>query len=185
MSDGLSEAFKNVNIHQKTLVVNIFGGPGAGKTILCAEIFAGLKRKGIETEMSLEYAKQLIWRNQTLQNQEEIFQKQLEQLNCLGGKVEVIVTDAPLLHTTYYSDDKKLKKKALNYHHTFQNYNLFLQRDESKYQQIGRIQDLKKAKEIDFAILEILRNYNLPYDFYTLNDTTQIIQKIEISKNVE
>ena len=42
---------------KKTLVINLFGGPGVGKSTLCASVFAKLKIMGIDCEMATEYAK--------------------------------------------------------------------------------------------------------------------------------
>ena len=36
---------------KKTLFVNLFGGPGTGKSTLCAAVFSELKRRGIDCEM--------------------------------------------------------------------------------------------------------------------------------------
>lgn len=46
---------------QKTLVINLFGGPGAGKSTFCASVFADLKWRDINCEMALEYAKDRVW----------------------------------------------------------------------------------------------------------------------------
>ena len=45
----------------KTLVVNLFAGPGAGKTSCAWEIASELKKRGIVTEYVPEYAKELVW----------------------------------------------------------------------------------------------------------------------------
>ena len=46
---------------EKQKIVNLFGGPGTAKSIFCADIFSALKRKGINCEMSREYAKDIAW----------------------------------------------------------------------------------------------------------------------------
>lgn len=45
----------------KTLVVNLFGGPGTGKSTLSANIFARLKMDGVDVEMAPEYVKEVVW----------------------------------------------------------------------------------------------------------------------------
>ena len=45
---------------KETLVVNLFGGPGTGKSTMMAGIFAKLKSLGYEC---LEFAKELVWEN--------------------------------------------------------------------------------------------------------------------------
>jgi adenylate kinase family enzyme len=66
----------------KTLVVNLFAGPGSGKSTFCASVFAKLKILGIDSEMSLEYAKDIVWEEsyQKLDHQIYIFGKQLHRL---------------------------------------------------------------------------------------------------------
>lgn len=38
-------------------VINLFAGPGSGKSTTCAGVFNKLKLAGINCEMALEYAK--------------------------------------------------------------------------------------------------------------------------------
>ena len=42
------------------IVVNLFAGPGSGKSTTCAGLFSKLKLAGIYCEMVLEYAKELV-----------------------------------------------------------------------------------------------------------------------------
>ena len=53
-------ARKNWSDDMKTLVVNLFAGPGAGKTTCAWEIASELKKRGIVTEYVPEYAKELV-----------------------------------------------------------------------------------------------------------------------------
>ena len=43
------------------LVVNLFAGPGRGKSVMSAEVFALLKKRGINCELIQEYAKSRVW----------------------------------------------------------------------------------------------------------------------------
>lgn len=45
----------------KTIVINAFGGPGAGKTTACLDITSMLKKRGFVAEYVQEYAKELVW----------------------------------------------------------------------------------------------------------------------------
>ena len=46
---------------RKTLVINLFGGPGVGKSTMCASIFSKLKILGFECEMATEYVKDIVF----------------------------------------------------------------------------------------------------------------------------
>ena len=82
----------------KTIVVNLFGGPGSGKSTGAAYIFSQLKMAGINCELITEYAKDKTWeKNMTaLDCQEYILGKQSYRMKRCADKVDVIVTDSPL-----------------------------------------------------------------------------------------
>lgn len=46
---------------KSTIVVNLFAGPGAGKSTGAAYIFAMLKMHGIDCELVTEFAKDKTW----------------------------------------------------------------------------------------------------------------------------
>ena len=45
----------------KTLHINLWAGPGTGKSTMAAGIFAALKWNKIDCELVSEYAKQIVW----------------------------------------------------------------------------------------------------------------------------
>jgi len=156
-------------MNKKTLVVNFFAGPGTGKSTFCAGTFAALKWKDIDCEMALEYAKDLTWessipkkgkkkiKNPKLENQLYVFGKQQHRMFRLNGKVNVIVTDSPLLHSLIYDagSNSALKQLIIEEHSMYDNLNIFLNR-KKKYNPNGRSQTLKEAVEIDNKIKSML-----------------------------
>jgi hypothetical protein len=87
------------------LVVNLFAGPGAGKSTMAATVFADLKRRGVCAELVTEFAKDLTWEGnqRALDCQPYVFGQQLWRMERLRERgVEVIVTDSPLLLSTVY-----------------------------------------------------------------------------------
>ena len=62
-----------------TIVVNLFAGPGAGKSTGAAYIFSMLKMAGIDTEYVNEYAKDKVW-----EDNKEVFKCQF----LISGKQE-------------------------------------------------------------------------------------------------
>lgn len=144
---------------KKTLVVNLFAGPGSGKSTFCASIFAKLKVLGIDCEMSLEYAKDIIWEEslKKLDHQIYIFGKQLHRLQRLNHKVQVVITDAPLLHSAIYcaDDHHTFKKLILEEYNKFENLSYYIKRRKD-YNPNGRTQTFEEAKLVDSKIMGYL-----------------------------
>ena len=60
-------------MEKQTIVINLFGAPGAGKSTLMAELFASLKNAGVDCEMSPEFAKELVWEKRTRTFDDELY----------------------------------------------------------------------------------------------------------------
>ena len=150
----------------KTLVVNLFGGPGSGKSTSASHIFANLKWEDIECELVQEYAKDLVWekRFKTFEDQVYMFGKQHHRVFRLLGQVDVVITDSPLLLTPIYDGEKRetLKKLSFEEFDKNHNFNIFLRR-KKKYNPKGRNQDEEGAKEKDRQIKALLEENNVPF----------------------
>jgi energy-coupling factor transporter ATP-binding protein EcfA2 len=89
----------------KTVVINLYGGPGAGKSTLASALFVLLKREGEQVELVREYAKSWAYEQKhidTLMKQTYILAKQAQRESSLYGKVKYIITDCPLALSGYY-----------------------------------------------------------------------------------
>ena len=149
-----------------TLVINLFGGPGCGKSTTMARLFADLKARGYNVEMVSEFAKDLVYeqRQETMKDELYIFAKQHHRLFRVNDKVDVIITDRPLLLTNIYArlylpDDeyrKDLIRLVRTTFQTFNNFNLYLNREGIEYKTEGRLQNLEQSKEIDDLTLKEL-----------------------------
>jgi tRNA uridine 5-carbamoylmethylation protein Kti12 len=152
---------------KKTLVINVIGGPGIGKTTISALLFANLKIKGYVCEYVQEYAKKLVWTKDfdTLNNQYSVSREQFRLLNQIDGHVDFLVTDGPLIHGIYYnkynmdntSNVDKTEKYILECISKFNNINIVLERVDRKYEVDGRIETEEQAKDIDLILKHILR----------------------------
>lgn len=156
-----------VFIKKDTIVVNLFAGPGAGKSTIAANIFAGLKWSNINVEMALEYAKDLVWEGRlaTLENQIYVFGKQLHKVTRLLGKVDVIITDSPLLLSSIYKPkdiSEAFDQLVLEEFNKFNNVNYFIER-RKPFNQEGRLQNEEQAKEKDKEIHDFLIASGLCY----------------------
>jgi len=143
----------------KTLVVNFFGGPGSGKSTVCADMFSRLKWAGINCEIASEFAKDLVWEEayKTFDDQLYVFANQYHRIYRLKDKVEIILTDSPLLFGIIYDNIYSVAYQHLVFEcfYKFTNLNLFLERKDV-YQPEGRMQKESEAKKIDDDIKKLL-----------------------------
>ena len=167
-----------------TLVVGLFGGPGCGKSIFAADIFAKLKWQGIVTEITTEYAKDKVYEEsfRILENQIYLFGKQHHRINRILGKTQVIVTDSPFLIGAAYIKDNNILLESLiaEEYKKLNTLNIFLNRNISIYEQHGRIQDLQQAIHIDTKIKELLNKHNISFIEYKSEkqSSDEIVKKI-------
>lgn len=88
------------------MIVNLFGAPGAGKSTTRAGVFHRLKLAGHNVEEVPEFAKDLTWekRGFAIGCQPYVFGKQLRNLTRVKDQVDIIVTDSPILLSSYYGE---------------------------------------------------------------------------------
>lgn len=170
---------------KNALMVNLFGGPGTGKSTIAAQIFAELKWLHVDCEIVSEYAKQLVWERSfpKMKNQIYIFGKQHNKMWTLKEQVEAVVTDAPLLLGIFYSNgaNPALESLVLSEHKKFRNLNIFLNRKKG-YNPNGRTQTESEAVAIDSRLMAILDLHEIPYitmdaDKLAADKIVKIIQK--------
>ena len=149
-----------------THTINLYGGPGTGKSTTASHLFASMKLDDINCELVREYAKDKVWENSlsTLDDQLYVFAKQYHRQFILIDNVEYIISDSPLLLSLIYGRNKtnKFKELVLEMFNSFNNTNIFLVRTK-QYQQAGRYTSEDRALDIDEEILEILTEYDIPY----------------------
>lgn len=163
----------------KTKIINLIGGPSAGKSTLAALIFAELKIRGRQVELVQEFAKTLVWQNKFEQLKDNLFvySTQYRLLRDIAdtNQVEYIVTDGPLIHGVCYNrkitNDVYTQASAeeilIQYHRSFENINIFVQRGDFKYERIGRYQTEAEARDMDRDILQVLDVYKIDYIYWT------------------
>lgn len=150
----------------KTLVVNFYAGPGTGKSTVAAHVFALLKWQGMNVEMALEYAKDKVWEESfgVLSNQMYVLGKQLHRVHRLTGKVQVVLTDAPLGHSLFYGETEtpEFKAMVLDLMSRQNSLNIFLERTKP-YNPAGRYQTEDEAKAIDVRMKALLDENKIFY----------------------
>jgi len=149
------------------LVINLFAGPSTGKSTSAAQIFSELKWMGINCEMVTEFAKDKVWEEsfKVLDDQVYIFGKQVHRMRRLVGKVDIIITDSPILNSLVYdeSGNDNFHNLILDVFNEFNNLNFFLRRTK-KFQQAGRVQNEEKSKLLDNKVWNMLCDNKIPCD---------------------
>lgn len=162
-----------------TEIINLFGAPGSGKSTTRAGIFHRLKLLGYNCEEVPEFAKDLTWeeRKMALACQPYIFGKQLRNMERLVGKVDIIITDSPLLLSYYYGKKYSKDKYPVEFYRSiyeistkFGGQNYFLRRDKP-YNPTGRNQTEDEAREIDKEQYNLLRDLNIPFKEFKGNES--------------
>lgn len=149
-------------------VVNLFCGPGGGKSTTATGIFYILKsRHHINCEYVSEYAKVLAWERDNVKITDQLYvtAKQNRGLERLSGQVEYAITDSPLLLGLHYATSYKLKSLrplTIELFNSYDNINFFIRRTKP-YNPAGRWQNAEQAVAIDGEILKLLKELNVPF----------------------
>lgn len=152
-----------------TTVINLYGSPGAGKSTTAAETFVKLKRAGRKVEYLTEYAKQLVYHDRlnTLQEQVYVFAKQMHHLDSLIDKVDIVVTDSPLMLSSLYAPlyyPSAFHELVRYLYHRYHNINVWVNRVKP-YMQYGRVQTEEESDKLAVKFKTRLKNeFNLYFD---------------------
>lgn len=173
----------------RTKIINLVGSPSSGKSLIAALLFTELKMMHKRTEYVQEYAKTLVWQNKLdeLANQYNVTMKQYKMIKAVNGKVEYICLDSPLLLGIYYnryhpdnvSNIEKTEKMILNKIDEFDNIYIFIERNKKfPYEIEGRIHNENESKEISLYLIDILKEFRIPYKSFR-SDKSNIQEMIK------
>jgi len=152
--------------------IQLFGGPGTGKSTTAAGLFYEMKTQDYIVEYIQEFAKELTFsRDYTrLSDQLLILGEQHHRMKRLEGQIEFLIHDSPfVMGLTYLENDKHLPKDIYidlitTMYNSYNNLNIFLKRStDLEYQEYGRSQSLEEAKKKDNEILQMLDDNNIPF----------------------
>lgn len=153
--------------------VNIFGGPGIGKSYKALEITRSLKIvfPDKNVELVTEYVKTWAFENRIPSGFDQFYicakQLRTEEIR-LRNKIDIIVTDSPLLLQCMYAKlanipiADELIKISLEFEKVYPSYNTVLKRNYP-YNPVGRFQTEEQAKQIDNIIVKYLKEWNISY----------------------
>lgn len=158
-------------------VVNMFAGPGTGKSTTATGLFHIMKSNGFKVELVTELAKDFTYeRNHVaLGNQLYILGCQDYRQRRLVGHCDWVVTDSPLPLGLAYTDEEYvewLPDATWSAFDRYDNFNVLLHRSsEHPYQTYGRNQTEEQAMVLD----------NIIDSLYSEAETANPRQSIEVS----
>lgn len=155
-----------------TLVVNLYAGPGTGKSTTAAQLFALLKQDGVNCELVTEFAKDLTWEGRTkaLSFQPYVAGKQMYRIWRLIGEVDVIIVDSPIMLCGHIYGEIGVSDAFLQFvrdiHKSWNTYDVILQRNPQArpYNTSGRNQTEDEAAAIDHRIASMLHYHHIEHD---------------------
>lgn len=167
-------------MEKKTFVINLLGGPGAGKSTFATMLFSKLKKMGISCEYVDEFAKALVWegRNFALNDQLFVLANQNNNLLRVKGKVNVIITDSPVILSIYYNhvlpNDKRYNESyfnnlVLDCYGKFDNLTYYLERN-FPYVKEGRYQTEEESIKVNEDLKKLLKENNIKYKKIACNE---------------
>lgn len=156
-----------------TLLVELLGGPGTGKSTLAANVFAECKMRGVNIELVHEVAKDHTWeRNRSrLEYQPLIAASQMWAVDRLTDQVDVVIQDTSILYSVIYGTGRWRRQSFLDWlvddYKSRDVWTIFLERSEAiPYSPHGRSESLAKSQGKDRKILKMLDEARIPFDTY-------------------
>ena len=123
---------------------------------MAARVFSELKEMGLNVELATEYAKDLTWQEsfEVLANQLYVFAKQQHRIWRLNGKVQIILTDSPLLISLVYGKETstpEFRQLVISEYYKRATFDIYLKRVKP-YNPAGRSQSEEQAILLDHEI---------------------------------
>jgi deoxyadenosine/deoxycytidine kinase len=160
-----------------TKIINLFGGPGIGKSSIASGLTYKLKKKHITCDNPYEFPKLLAWddNHSAIRDQLYVLANQHRGIVKSYGKVDYIILDSPILlsltYRNYYKSNeypatlygKTFDNLVLETFNQYENINILLERGEGNHNEKERYQSLDESKELDKAIELSMISNNIPY----------------------
>ena len=146
----------------------MFGAPGSGKSTGASYVFSKLKLAGVNAELVTEFAKDKVWEESkaAFQNQAYIFGEQYFRISRLQGKVDVVVTDSPILLSSFYENDPVLGAEfdvlVTNAFNSYNSMNILVNRVKP-YNPAGRFQNEEESDALAKELVAFLEAHNVDY----------------------
>lgn len=147
-----------------TRIINLFAGPGSGKSTTATGVFSLLKMHDINCEYVPEHAKDLAWEKTltVFYDQYWILGEQHRRQARLDEQVDVMITDSPILQQCAYVNEQHYEDLCVELFSKQDNKNYFIRRLK-QFNAKGRKENLEQAKQVDDRIHSLLTSYDFPF----------------------
>ena len=144
--------------------INLFGGPGCGKSVTAARLYAELCIAGFQVEHVQEYVKSWAYEGRAPASFDQVYLlgQQMRREDVLLRTVPLIITDSPILLGAVYARLygcpawKEILATVNRFEETYPSLNIVLDRKWITYVQGGRYQSYEQALEVDRAISDMV-----------------------------
>ena len=168
--------------------INLWAGPGAGKSTVAEGISHHLKKKGYSVELVREWIKEWAYMKRVPKSfdQAYIFMNQLHSEDLLlQHGVETVVTDSPAMLSIVYAYRSaapywaELLRIAKLFDEQYPSINIFLSREGIDYKQNGRYEDFTQAVAMDKMMMQFLDNNGVGYVIIPSVELDRILAYVE------
>ena len=170
-------------------IINLFGGPGIGKSSIASGLTYKLKKNHINCDNPYEFPKILAWDENysAISDQLYVVANQHRGIVKSFGKVDYIILDSPILLSLIYKDYYNKQRKSdypsklykssfdnmiLDMHNGYDNINILLKRQPGNHNEKERYHNLEQSIEIDAMIEDSLKLHNIEYFSAEVGDNT-------------
>ncbi len=170
--------------------INLYAGPGAGKSTTAAMLFGELKVRGYSIELVSEYVKAWAVEKRKVIGFDQIYLmgKQLHyEHRFLSNGIDHIITDSPVLLSACYTRAfyPELQEVAghmdgiiAEYEKQYPSINIFLNRGDKEYKQEGRYQTAEEAQSLDRTIRVRLTELGIKFTDFSFFDRDAILEHV-------
>ena len=165
-------------------IINLFGGPGIGKSSIAAGLTYKLKKKHIKVDNPYEFPKQLAWDENHLAIRDQLYVLANQNRGIVKsfGKVDYIILDSPILLSLVYRNEysgntylsnlygESFDNMVLDVFNQYDNINIVLERTSGDYNVKERYQTIDQSLILDKKIEETLIKNNLSYFRVKVNE---------------
>lgn len=161
--------------------INLFAGPGVGKSTVAAGLFYQLKKYGCDVEYIQEYAKDLVYGKDytRLSDQLHIVAEQHHRMHRIGSSADYLIHDSPfILGLVYLQESEHLHREkftnlVIDMFKSYTSLNIFLERsDDVPFNVNGRMHDEAQSRMKDIEIRALLEEHDIPCYTVKMGDTT-------------